>query len=1066
MQSLRKQKIIMLKYLMNSVENQISISEALQKEVRKLNFLIQTEREVYNISITSFSLVLAFFKESFLVFEENEESAYKLYTGIKNFCDFFNIPEKVVFLPSDDSERLVSIFEIVHNKIRKIITTTSASRINPYIENLSLYLKKGHTIERYMLKNKILEAGYREVEMVMEEGEFSHHGWIFDIWITGSEHPLRIEFFGDEIEDIKFFYPDTQRSFKEKDEVWIIPAVETEATAELHELFEFHTVFTAETGFKNEKLNIVKISHLPLQFSPHAVNAMDKTFSGLGILPAERKQVFDFPKNLKSLEIPLLFVVNSHAQAETIKEILFNHDILAPVIHKNKVGAYSGKYAITVSDLDGGFYRDNLMIITNAELFAEKPLRKRKPAVQKLPVDGLEIKEGDYIVHKDHGIGIFRGIKRQKYVDVEEDVLVVEYKDGDILYVPVWGIEKFYRYAVKEGFIPALDKLGSNRWQRAKEIIRKRIQDIADRLLNLYAQRKTPRGFTYSENTEIHKNFDDFFVYEETEDQKKAIEEILKKMREVLPLEVLLCGDAGYGKTEVAMRAAFRAVFDGKQVAVLVPTTLLCEQHYRTFKKRFEAFPVRIEYLSRFRPEREIKKVIEDTKHGKVDILIGTHIMILKDVEFFDLGLLIIDEEQKFGVIQKEKLKEKYPEVDLIMITATPIPRTLQIGLSGIWDIFVIQTPPKERLAVKTFIIHENEAIIKEAIERELQRGGQVFFLHNRIHDIGLVYDKLKNLIPHARIAIAHGKMKERLLDKTMLDFLDAKIDVLVCTSIIASGLDIPNVNTIIIDQAHTFGLGDLYQIRGRVGRSSRQANAYLIVPPDNMLTENAKKRIKAIQEMSYLGAGFHIALKDLEIRGAGQLLGVEQSGINRIGFDLYIEMLNEAIKEAKGEVAVLRKLPEIKVSVSAFIPEEFIKETSMRMRIYRKLSQITEPTELQKLYEEVFDRFGKLPEEVENLFKVAHIRILTSKIKAEKVYQKKTGFSFTMQKGLSVEFIQELVNILFSFKKKGIIKDLKFYPEGFEIEEKSLDRIILLLDRLISKMEEKALSKSVKIIS
>lgn len=1046
---------------MNSFEDlTLSISGALQKEAESLLTLIKNERKIYNISITSLSLALTFFKESYIVFEENEESAYKLFLGIKNFSAFFNIPEKVIFLSSEGSDRLSAIFEIIHNKNRKIITTISASRINPDIENLYVHLKKGQSIERQILKNKILEAGYREVEMVMEEGEFSHHGWIFDIWITGSENPVRIEFFGDEIEDIKLFYPDTQRSFKEKDEIWIIPAVEKEATVQILEFLEFHTIFTAEKDFEDEMPDLIKISHMPLQFSPHAVNAMDKTFAGLGVLPQERKNILDFPKTLKSLKTPLLFVVNSHAQAETIKEILFNYDILAPVIHKNKVGNYSGKYAITVSDLDGGFYRDNLIIITNAELFAEKPFKKKKTAIQKIPVDGLEINEGEYIVHRDHGIGIFRGIKRQKYEDIEEDVLVVEYKDGDILYVPVWGIEKFYRYSVREGFIPALDKLGSNRWQKAKERVRKRIQDIADRLLRLYARRKTPRRFIYSEDTEIHKNFDDFFVYEETEDQKKAIDEILKKMRQPLPLEILLCGDAGYGKTEVAMRAAFRAVFDGKQVAVLVPTTLLCEQHYRTFKRRFEAFSVKIEYLSRFRSEEQIKKVIEDTKHGKVDILIGTHMMILKDVEFFDLGLLIIDEEQRFGVIQKEKLKEKYPEVDLIMITATPIPRTLQIGLSGLWDIFVIQTPPKERLAVRTFIIHENSAIIKEAIEREIQRGGQVFFLHNKIHDIEFIYERLKRLVPYARIAIAHGRMKEKVLDRTMLDFLDGKIDVLLCTSIIASGLDIPNVNTIIIDQAHTFGLGDLYQIRGRVGRSSRQANAYLIVPPEETLTENAKRRIKAIQEMSYLGAGFHIALKDLEIRGAGELLGVEQSGINRIGFDLYIEMLNEAIKEARGEVPQITILPEIKVSVSAFIPEDFIKETSMRIRIYRKLSQTAEPLQLQKLYEEVFDRFGRLPQEVENLFKVAHLRILASKIKAEKVQQKKTGFRFTIQS------VHNLIDILSNFKKKGIIKDLRFYPEGFEIEEKNLDRLILLLERAISKIEEKVVTESVKIIS
>jgi Transcription-repair coupling factor (superfamily II helicase) len=428
--------------------------------------------------------------------------------------------------------------------------------------------------------------------------------------------------------------------------------------------------------------------------------------------------------------------------------------------------------------------------------------------------------------------------------------------------------------------------------------------------------------------------------------------------------------------------------------------------------------------------------------------------MVLKDVEFFDLGLFIIDEEQKFGVIQKEKIKEKYPQVDLLTISATPIPRTLQIGLSGLWDIFVIQSPPKERLAVRTFIINDNDQIIKEAIERELSRGGQIYFLHNRINDIKLIKTRLLKLLD-ARIEIAHGRMKERELDRIMLDFFDGRIDILLCTSIIASGLDIPNVNTIIINRADMFGLADLYQIRGRVGRASRQAYAYLIIPSEETLTDNAKKRIKAIQEMSYLGAGFHIALKDLEIRGAGELLGVEQSGINRLGFDLYIEMLNEAIMESKGEAIISYKLPEVMVLAQALIPEEYIKETSTRIRIYRKLSQIHELSEIQKLYQEISDRFGKMPQEVENIFKIAYIRVYASKIKISKIQQKRNSFRLFFEEGLEEKFVHELINILTTFKKKGIIKELKFYPDGFEIEEKGMDGLILFLKRLIARLEE-----------
>ncbi|MCS7163514.1 MAG: transcription-repair coupling factor [Thermodesulfovibrio sp.] len=1037
------------------VNHQINIHSALLKELEKISSLIESKEEIYNLSIPSLALFVCFCEKRFIVLEENEEKALKLYTTSKIFSEFFDISEETVFLPSNSKERLVAISKILNSKNHKIITTFDSIQIPSYID--SIKLKKGTEIERETLEKNLIKLGYSKVELVTQEGEFSQHGWVFDIWGIGEDYPVRVEFFGDEIEEIKVFSPDTQRSFKDKEEIWIIQAEEKKTeTKNLFELFDFDIVFTVDKDFTNKKGKTIKISHLPLKFSTQSVNAGDKTFHGLGILPNERTSLFDFPRNLKKLGIPIIFSVSSKGKAETIREVLFNHDIIAPIINKNEIGTYSGKYAITVSDLQEGFYRENLMIITDFEIFGEKTLKRKKPEIHKLPTDGVEINEGDYVVHKDHGIGIFRGIKRKEYEGTEEDVLVLEYKDGDILYVPTWNIGKIYRYSAKEGFTPTLDKLGANKWQKAKERERKKIHDIADKLMKLYAQRKTYRGFVYSEDTEIHKNFDDFFPYEETEDQRKAIDAILKKMREPFPLEVLLCGDAGYGKTEVAMRAAFRAVYDGKQVAVLVPTTLLCEQHYRTFKKRFEAFPVKIEYLSRFRSKKEIKKVIEDTKIGKVDILIGTHIIILKEIEFFDLGLLIIDEEQKFGVIHKEKIKEKYPKVDLLTITATPIPRTLQIGLSGLWDIFVIQTPPKERLAVKTYVIQENEEIIKNAINKEMERGGQIYYLHNRIHDIELVKSKIQKLVPNAKIAVAHGRMKEKILDRIMIDFINGKIDILLCTSIIASGLDIPNVNTIIIDQAQNFGLSDLYQIRGRVGRADRQASAYLVIPPEETLNENAKKRLKAIQEMSYLGAGFHIALKDLEIRGAGELLGVEQSGINRLGFDLYIEMLNEAVKELKGETLPTLKLPEIKFSIAAFIPEEYIRETSMRIRIYRKLNQITEENEIEKLYDEVSDRFGIPPKEVENLFKIAHIRILVSKIKISEVKQKRDIFRFTLEKNLERDFIDKLLITLTSFKNKDIIKNLRFHQDGFEINIETLDSLILFLKRLITKLEEK----------
>ncbi len=1035
-----------------------SLSQALTKEKDTIANLLRDHNSIYNLSISSFALGLLFYEESFVVIEENEEAAQKVFTALKTFSDFFNIQLSVIYLPSEEESRTKPIIEILNSCEPRLITTKNALMFDGEILKLSFKIKKEEEISRNEFIRKIIKAGYRQVEMVLQEGEFSHHGWVFDIWNLGEEYPYRIEFFGETIEEIKFFYPDTQKSFKSLSEITIFPTREASRNENIINVIRPKSLIISCSDLRDETykdFKIIHLSHLPYQFSINAMDGKDKSLTGLNILKNERKSLFDFPKNIKELQIPILIILNSLGKAETVKEILFNHGIIAPIINRNDVAHYSGKYAITLGELHEGFHRENLLILTDREIFDEKFHKRKKTLLQKIPLEGLEIKEGDYVVHKEHGIGIFRGIKRQNYEDNEEDVLVIEYAGGDIIYLPTWSIEKVYRYSAKEGYVPQIDKLGTTRWQKLKERERKKIHDVAEKLLKLYAQRKRERGFIYSEDTEIHRNFDDFFPYEETEDQKKAIDLILKKMREPYPMDIILCGDAGYGKTEVAMRASFRAVYDKKQVAVLVPTTLLCEQHYRTFKKRFEAFPVRIEYLNRFRTKSEIKKVIEDTQKGKVDILIGTHILILKEIDFFDLGLLIIDEEQKFGVVQKEKIKEKFPQVDLLTITATPIPRTLQIGLSGLWDISIIQTPPKERLAVKSFIISEDYQIIKEALERELSRDGQVYFLHNRIQDIRVYESRLKTLIPSARIAVAHGRMSENLLNRIMIKFLDREIDILVCTSIIASGIDIPNVNTIIVNRADLFGLSDLYQIRGRVGRADKQAYAYFIVSKEEGLTENAKKRIKAIQEMSYLGAGFHIALKDLEIRGAGELLGIEQSGINRIGFDLYIEMLNEAIRESKGESIVQTNLPEIKLIGKAFIPEDYMEDTSMRIRIYRKLSQIVEVDEVKKLKEEIFDRFGKLPQEVENLLKASLIRILSFKLKIARIEQKKQGFKFIMQENLEENFINKLIFTLNKFKKREIIKDLKFYPQGFEVSIKDLDSLIILLKKLISKLEE-----------
>jgi transcription-repair coupling factor (superfamily II helicase) len=817
--------------------------------------------------------------------------------------------------------------------------------------------------------------------MVEERGEVSVRGGIVDLFppvCNGSikRWPVRVEFFGDEVESIRTFDPSTQRSQRELIEALILPAMEADLSKDARALAREKLLERADElsierevwdplynrlrdgvelsgmdallPFFYEKLDTV-FDYLPEEtvavvIDPPGVersidefsleierksapgesfvkpeefylraDLINKTLESFPVVQMEplRGEGMEVPtssnlalrqdialkKDLSPLadrvnewlESGLRVYVTAHnrGQAERTKELLegygFTPGIINSVSILEEAEKTRGSLDIAQGVLSGGFVLPSrsLVIVTEEEVFGER-VKRRPPPSKKLDTflaELQDLKEGDFIVHAQHGIGLYRGLKRLRFDAVDNDFLFVEYRDGDKLYLPVQRMDLVTKYHAFEGQAPTIDKLGGAGWERAKTRVRRAVERIAGELIKLYAQRKLAEGFAFSRPGRLFTEFEESFEFEETPDQTRAIDEVMGDMEDGKPMDRLICGDVGYGKTEVAMRAAFRAVLDSKQVAMLVPTTVLAQQHEITFKERFAPFPVTVEALSRFKSRKEQKETIEKLKDGKVDILIGTHRLLQRDVQFKDLGLLIIDEEHRFGVRHKERLKELKKEVDVLTLTATPIPRTLQMSLTGIRDLSIINTPPEDRLAIATRVVGFDEQVMTEALKRELKRGGQVFFVHNRVESIGPMHEFLGRLVPEARIAVAHGQMREGELEKVMLDFVKGLYDILLTTTIIESGLDIPTANTIIINRSDRFGLADLYQLRGRVGRSSHRAYAYLVCPDEVRITNEARKRMEVIRELTELGSGFRVAAYDLEIRGAGELLGSAQSG-------------------------------------------------------------------------------------------------------------------------------------------------------------------------------------------
>ncbi len=731
------------------------------------------------------------------------------------------------------------------------------------------------------------------------------------------------------------------------------------------------------------------------------INTYNFTFREINYTKNSMELLLEEIINAVDAEKRIIILGGNEENAKKVSLLLLENEIPHKYIEKLDKQIETGKVIVTPGLLSTGFeaFDMNLMVISGEELF-NKETRKRKKSNatfnQSEKIVFADLKVGDYIVHKTHGIGIFIGVNTIKADGIVKDYIKIKYRDDDILYIPTNALDNIRKYIGAGEADIKLNRLGSKEWEHTKAKVKSNLREVARNLIELYAKRQKVKGYAFSPDTPWQKEFEDSFPYTETDDQLRCIEEVKKDMEQQKPMDRLLCGDVGYGKTEVALRGAFKACMDQKQVAYLVPTTVLAEQQYQTFKERMKDYPIKIELLNRFRTKKEQENIVKNLKLGEVDIVIGTHRILSKDVEFKDLGLLIIDEEHRFGVKDKEKIKELKNSVDVLTMTATPIPRTLHMSIVGVRDMSVIYEPPQNRKPVQTYVLEYDEDVIQEAILKEIERGGQVFYLYNRVENIQKKALDVQRLVPEAKVGYAHGKMTGNELEEIMFDFINQKINVLVCTTILESGIDIPNANTIIVENADRLGLAQLYQIRGRVGRSNIQSYAYITYKRDKLLSEVADKRLKAIKEFTEFGSGFKIAMRDLEIRGAGSLLGEVQHGhIDQVGYDTYCKLLDEVVKEMQGETVQEEIDVQIDINVSSFIPDEYIESGSQKIDIYQNIALCKTKEDIQDITDEMIDRYGDIPSEAENLLKIAEIKQLCRKANVIKITQKQRNIVF-----------------------------------------------------------------------
>ncbi|MCK5147585.1 transcription-repair coupling factor [bacterium] len=859
-----------------------------------------------------------------------------------------------------------------------------------------LVLARGDEHDLYDLVERLIKFGYTRESLVERAGEISLRGGILDIFPFTGEEPYRIEFFGDEIDSLRTFNPATQRSTGQAPPLQIISSSLTweERSSSILEYFPSDMLFfwqdpdlvlgeAAKLAAAEPFLFAVDVIHSRLNgrqiLSCHTLaapnNVVDVNFKSPHQLGKRAADIRNGLEALTATRESVIITCQNQEQMHRLSRFLQDDE-----------GDQPERVDVIIAPVSRGFFigENGPAVYTESDLFGRSSVQHRRRRFKEgVPIRELtNLKAGDFVVHIDHGIGRFSRLERITVDGHERECLTLIYRDGDKLYVPVEKMERVQKYSSKEGAEPSITKLGSGRWDKLKARTKKAIQLIAKELIALYSARQAKPGHAFAPDSNWQIELEAMFQYEETPDQDKAIQNVKSDMEKARPMDRLVCGDVGFGKTEVAMRAAFKAVMGGKQVAVLVPTTILAEQHGASFKERLGQFPVVVEVLSRFRQRAVQKDIIYRTARGEVDILIGTHRLLSNDIIFKDLGLMIIDEEQRFGVKHKEKLKSRRENVDALALSATPIPRTLQFSLLGVRDLSIINTPPKNRLPIITEVMPFDEAVIKDAIERELLRKGQIFFVHNRVKSIYAVAKMIERIVPGLKLAVAHGQMETRELEKVMMDFTNGEYQCLVSTMIIGSGVDMPRVNTLIVHRADRLGLSQLYQLRGRVGRSNRRAYAYLLTPPFSSLTPESVKRLRTIEEFTELGSGFQVALRDLEIRGAGNLLGMQQSGtIDAVGFDLYTKLVDEAVNEIKTEAGLnesaIPLVVDCRVDVDrpALIPQSYIEDENIRIGLYHRLNGLSAVEEFKLFREELVDRFGPVPDDAESLIQLAELR-------------------------------------------------------------------------------------------
>jgi transcription-repair coupling factor (superfamily II helicase) len=1118
----------------------------------------------------------------FVVVVADNRVAEDLVPVLQSCCELTGAadPDSVVSFPSRDvlpfqnlsphpeiqEQRATTLWKIATGAVSLVVApvTAAASRLRSaeYYADLARTIRRGETIDPDALLSHLNTVGYSGADVVEMPGEYALRGGILDVYSPEADRPVRIEFFGDEVESIRKFDPATQRSSNPVEEAFLLPLTETPvhedllaaihtrlsgkrvagtnevveqavrsagvtvfpgwefyapvagADQNLFDLLPEAPILTDEPDIVRAEFNriwerieeahersgvgnLVRPADL---FTPP--DAWWERLSGLSGADLEHLGITRFEDSESTVQFHTQPATRFHGAMpamleEVKKQIAEGRRVLIAVPNTGEVerladvfSEYAVSFRLGSRTRGGESYADEtsyfagevatttltkayvpdgvvlpeagLVILGARDLFDESEAVALRPQRQKSKTsaflsDFRDLQVNDYVVHIEHGIGQYQGLKEINQGDGTAEFMLLEYAEGARLYVPLTRLDLVQKYRSAEGAKPALSHLGTATWAKTKARVRKAMQDMADELLKLYAERKTAHGNAFSADNEWMREFEDAFEYNETEDQELAIADVKRDMESSQPMDRLLCGDVGYGKTEIAMRAAFKAVSDNRQVAILAPTTVLAFQHYETFKQRFAAFPVSIEMISRFRSPKQQKEILQKLQTGKIDILIGTHRILSKDIKFTDLGLLIVDEEQRFGVRHKERIKQMRKQVDVLTMSATPIPRTLHMSLVGLRDMSIIETPPKDRIAIQTVVASWDDKLIQAALEQELERGGQVYFVHNRVESIWEIAAKLQQLVPKARIMVGHGQMSEGELEKVMLKFMHHEADILVATTIIENGLDIPLCNTILINRADRLGLSELYQLRGRVGRSNRRAYAYLLLPAEIELTPIARRRLAALKEFSDLGAGFKIAALDLELRGAGNLLGGEQSGhIEAIGFELYTQMLDRAVRELKGEGAAEEVETQLNLGLNIRIPVEYIPEENQRLRMYKRVAGVETESQWRDVRAELKDRYGEPPAAVRRLLEYASLKLLCMQVGVTAIDRKR-----------------ELVTI--KFRQDAIVDPAKlarfvaaqrgshFTPEGmlkFSLEAAGAEEVLSRLRELLEELAGLGIAK------